>query len=96
MTAIQTAVENLARAARVAIELGGMAPEAAVDLVCTNALKEAANAASRGGIWARESTQEQIEAALFQGSIARDALEGNFRPSVQNVRLAVLAAVAAQ
>lgn len=96
MTAIQTAVENLARAARVAIELGRMEPAEAVDLACRDAIEDAIAAASRSGIWARESTQEQIEAVLFQGSVARDALEGTFRPSVQNVRLAVLAAVAAQ
>ena len=93
MTAIQDSIRNLALAARVAVDLGGMSPEDAADLVARNAIKDAAAAAGRTGIWAREATSEQIEAILFQGSVARDAIEGNSRPSVGNVWNALLNAI---
>ena len=47
----------------------------------------------RTGNWSHEVTTEQIEAALFQGKVARDALAGSISvPSVGNVREAIRAA----
>lgn len=86
MSAIQQAAANLANAARIGIELGGLTPEAALDRVAELAVENASLARTRGGHWARESTSEQIEAALFQGSVARDVLDGVDRPSTGNVR----------
>jgi hypothetical protein len=94
MTAYQTAVENLANAARILIQLGSVETDTAIRFVAENAVREARNAASRTGIWASESTTEQIDAALFAGAVARDALDGNSRPSVGNVFDAIKARVA--
>lgn len=96
---IQNHVQYLANAARVAVELGGLAPGRALDMVARNAQAEATLARTRGGRWAQESTTAAIDEALFAGSVARDILDGAvFRPSTGNVRnyaLGVLQAVLA-
>jgi hypothetical protein len=87
MSAIQDAAANLATAARVAVELGGLSPDDALTLAARNAVDEAHLAATRGGRWAVESTTAQIDAVTFQGSVARDILDGTVsRPSTGNVR----------
>jgi hypothetical protein len=92
MSAIQECVANLVTAARVAVELGGMSADDALSLAARGAVSEAHAAATRGGRWAVESTTEQIDATLFQGSVARDILDGTVsRPSTGNVRAYALA-----
>ena len=91
MTAYETAVQNLAAGARVAIEYG-MSREDAVKLAADNAVKDGHAARTRDGHWARESTTEQIDGATFLAAVARDVLDGTVtRPSVGNVRDALLA-----
>src|SRR4051812_20325392 len=85
-------VQNLAAAARVA-EGFGIEREAAVTWAAEDAVKEGRLAQSRGGHWRYESTTEQIEDAGFQAAVASDVLAGRSRPSVGNVREAVLAAL---
>ena len=93
MTAIQTAVETLASTARIAVEAGFTRTQAA-KLVCENAVTESDKAMARTGVWNAESTTEQIEAVLFIGSVARDAIAGDVvRPSVGNVRDAIVNAI---
>lgn len=94
MTAIQDSLQNLAKVARVAVELGGLTKTQAAKLVCENAVAESRAAMQRTGVWNAESTTEQIEAVLFQGSVAADAINGEVeRPSVGNVRAALIAAI---
>lgn len=94
MTAIQTAIENLARAARLGVQYGDLSKTQAAKLVCENAVEESDAAMSRTGVWNAESTTEQIEAVLFQGSVARDAIRGDVsRQSVGNVRQALIDAI---
>lgn len=87
------AIEALATAARMGVELAAMEPAAAVDLACQNAVANASDARTRNGIWAFESTADQIEDAVFMGTVARDALDGVSRPSVGRVQDALIAAV---
>ena len=93
MTAIQTAVQTLANAARVAVELGSLTKTQAAKLVCENAVEESRAAMQRTGVWRAESTTEQIEAILCLGSVAADAIADRERPSVGNVRQALINAI---
>lgn len=84
---IGIAATNLANAARIGVELGGMSPEAALDMAAKQAVQTATDARTRSGIWSSETSSRQIEDALFQGSVARDVLDGEVsRPSTGNVR----------
>lgn len=87
------AIEYLAAAARVGVDFG-MAPEAACDIAARNAVQTATDARTRAGIWASSTSTEQIETAQFMGVVASDVLDGTVtRPSVGNVRQALLTAV---
>jgi hypothetical protein len=88
-----TVVPAIARTALVAVELGGMAHEDAVIQAAKITLDMAKAARSRTGIYAREMTTETLEEIAFHGSVARDILDGSVRPSVGNVRQAVLEAL---
>ena len=89
------AINNLANAARLGVSFG-MTADAAVDLVCQQALTTAQDARTRHGAWASCTGTAQIEDAQFMGAVAADALDGTVaRPSVGHVRQALIAAVAA-
>lgn len=93
---IQNHVQYLVNAARIAVELGGLTPEQALDLVARNATQNATQARTRGGRWAQETATATIDEALFAGSVARDILDGAiFRPSTGNVRNYALSALQA-
>lgn len=91
MSTYPTVVEFLARNASMVIELGGMTPEAALDLAARKSIETATAARTRTGIYAQETSSETIEEVLFYAAVARDVLDGEaFRPSVGNVRQAAL------
>ena len=74
----------------------GIRPEAAVDQIARALVTRAADARTRKGSWASETTTEEIEAAMFYGAVAQDILDGKVaRPSTGNVRAHTLALVAA-
>ena len=88
-SAMATAAEQLATAASTILSVAGEHFDAnsALDYACKHATDNATEARTRGGQWAYESTSEQIEEALFFGSVASDILDGETtRPSVGNVR----------
>lgn len=93
---ISAVAEALAGIANTTITLSGgkLNAEKALDLAARSAKANATDARTRGGIWATESTTEQIEEALFFGSVASDALDGTIsRPSTGNVREYILARI---
>lgn len=92
MNSIAEAADKLAGIVKTTILLSGgkLSAEDALDFAARAATANASDARTRGGIWATESTSEQIEETLFFGSVARDALEGTSRPSTGNVRSYVL------
>lgn len=93
-TAIQQAATNIANAARIAVDLGGMTPDAALSLAARNEVENSHAATSRNGHWASETTSEQIDAVAFQASVAADILDGSVtRPSTGNVRAYALTLV---
>lgn len=93
-TAIQTAARNIATGACILVRFAEKSPEEALTLAAEGSRKNARDCAQRTGIWASTTTSEQIEAALFQGSVAADILDGTIsRPSTGNVREYALAAV---
>lgn len=88
------AIQYLAIAARLGVQVGGMTADAAADLAATNAKQTAFDARTRNGIWASTTSAAQIEDALFMGTVASDVLDGTVRrPSVGNVRQALIATV---
>lgn len=94
MNTIPEAATYIARVARVGVELGKQSPEAALDTACELAVQNAQNALDRVGQWASRATTQQIEEAVFHGSVAQDILDGTVtRPSTGNVRAYALAVV---
>lgn len=83
------ALDILANTVRLATSFG-KTPDEAMNLAAEAAVKSGHDARTRGGIWASESSAEQIEDALFMATVARDVLDGRVaRPSVGNVRMAL-------
>ena len=64
--------------ARIACELGGMAPEAAIDHACRTVI----TAAIEQHAFARSGSEQHA----FAHSVAHDVLTGAHRPSVGNAR----------
>jgi hypothetical protein len=78
---MQDTAAILANAARIGVELAGLDKEAALDVAISQFIETGHQARTRGGIWARETSTEQIDAALFQSSVAKDARDNTARPS---------------
>lgn len=84
-------IEVIARNATIAIELGGLSREDALDLAARKSVEAARDARTRTGVYAHETTSETIEEVRFYGAVARDILDGDIScPSVGNVRQAAL------
>ena len=82
-----TVTATIARLASSFADDFGTSLEETVDRIAQGMVDNASDARTRRGVWASESTSEQIEAALFYGSVARDVLDGSIaRPSTGNVR----------
>lgn len=82
----------IARTARNFGPMLNLTPAEAVDRVARSVVDSAHDARTRTGTWARETTTQQIDDAMFQGTVAADILDGTVaRPSVGNVRAHTLA-----
>lgn len=98
MKSIAEAADALAGVSKTTIALSGgtLTADQALGFAARAAVANAENARTRTGIWASESTKEQIEEVLFFASVARDALDGTTsRPSTGNVREYVLNKISA-
>jgi hypothetical protein len=56
-------------------------------------IETAQQARTRGGIWSSETASEQIDAALFQAAVAKDARDNTSRPSTGPMRDYVLSLI---
>lgn len=93
MNTIPEILTVLARCANIRYETGYSRTEA-MDMVAQNAIDVAQDAAQRRGTFQDECTTEELESAAFYGSVGADVMDGNIsRPSVGNVRMALLDAM---
>ncbi|AHH16556.1 hypothetical protein NONO_c17560 [Nocardia nova SH22a] len=86
MTAIQDTAREIAERTRITItvtkQLGiTITADSALARVAADLMQDATDARTRAGIWSGERTTEQIEAALWRGSVAHDAVTNTHRPS---------------
>ncbi len=86
MTAIQDTAREIAERVTVTLKVTSalgvtLSTESALAQILNDLMQDATDARTRGGRWARESTSEEIDAALWRGSIARDTLDNTSRPS---------------
>ena len=85
------AVSLLADAARMGVEIGGMDKLSATLIAAENAVKTGEAAKQRTGIWASETTTEQLADTAFMAMVGAEVLDGTVaRPSIGNVRQAVI------
>lgn len=81
-----TKIAEITRALAPTVEFQAT-PEEFLDVIARGFVDNATDARTRTGAWAFESTSEQIENALFYGTVASDILDGTVeRPSTGNVR----------
>ena len=89
-TGMQDTAAVIANAARIGVELAGVDKEQALDMVIDQFITTAHQARTRDGVWASETSTEQIDAALFTASVAKDARDNTSRPSTGPMRDYVL------
>ena len=94
ITTIKEAAESIAKTALVAVELCGMGSGDALTFAAVKTLEGARDARTRSGVFAFETSSEQIAEWAFIGAVAGDIVDGNIsRPSTGNVREYALAFV---
>jgi hypothetical protein len=92
-TAMQDTAAIIANSARIGVELAGLDKEAALDVAISTFIETGHQARTRGGIWARQTSTAEIDAALFQASVAKDARDNTARPSTGPMRDYVLSLI---
>ena len=92
---ISSIAADIATGARTLMDIMGvMDTGAAIDIAAQSFIDDAGRARTRTGIYRYETTRETIEAAMFRGSVARDALDNTYRPSTGPVRDYVMSLIA--
>ncbi len=86
VTSIGQAAQIVASTARVAIQLGALPVEAAIDAAIESCKQSSRDARNRTGIFRGETTTEAIADMLFVGAVAQDAAHNTHRPSTGPVR----------
>lgn len=86
VTSIAQAAQIVAQCARVAMQLGALPIEAAIDAAIENCKKSSRDAQTRAGAYRGPTTSETIADMLFVGAVAQDAADNTHRPSIGRVR----------
>lgn len=94
-TAMQANATIVANTARIAVELGGMDVDAAIDYAVNTITSDAHDALKRTGAFTCDMTTERLDEWRFLGSVAEDTRNNTPRPSTGPMRNYVRALVTA-